>query len=206
MPRVKLEYKTQRRAQIIAAARACFARAGFHRTTLQDVFAEAGLSAGCIYNYFQSKEELILAIAEERHRDEGRAIADESNTMDPVEALRSIAQRFVADYLREDGREKRHIAIQTWSEAMLNPCILQTVIRGFEEPKLRIATLSRRGQSLGKLSRKLDADSAARMMIALFHGFILQMLWEPNLDSANAFALFKKFLDSMSVEHDLDIN
>src|SRR5271163_2817521 len=101
MPRVKPEHKEERRAQIIAAARTCFARSGFHRTTLQDVFAEANLSAGCVYNYFQSKEDLVLAIAEERHHDERQVITRASSGQDPIEGLRSIAQRFTDSYLRE---------------------------------------------------------------------------------------------------------
>jgi AcrR family transcriptional regulator len=94
MPRLRPERKAERRAQIVAAARTCFARSGFHKATLQDVFAEAGLSAGCVYNYFRSKDELMLAIAEERHEDERRLIAEVSEMDDPVAALRQIAKTF----------------------------------------------------------------------------------------------------------------
>lgn len=91
MPRLKSERKAERRAQIMAAARTCFARSGFHKTTLQDVFAESGLSAGGVYNYFRSKDELMLAIAEERHDDERRLIAEALEMDDPVAALRQVA-------------------------------------------------------------------------------------------------------------------
>jgi AcrR family transcriptional regulator len=200
MPRVKPEYKEERRAQIVAAARTCFARAGFHRTTLQDVFAEANLSAGCVYNYFQSKEDLVLAIADERHHDERHAIADASSVQDPIEGLRSIARRFADDYLKEHGRERRRIAIQTWAEAMQNRAILRAVVAGFEEPKTQIAQLVRRGQALGMLSATVDADAAARTIIAMFHGFILQKLWEPGFDPAAGFVMFQRFLDSLSAQ------
>jgi AcrR family transcriptional regulator len=202
MPRVKPEHKEERRAQIVAAARTCFARAGFHRTTLQDVFAEANLSAGCVYSYFQSKEDLVLAIAEERHHDERHAIQNASNSRDPIEGLRSIAQRFADNYLKEHGRERRHIAIQTWAEAVQNRAILRAVVAGFEVPKMQIAKLIRRGQALGKLSRMVDAEATARMMIAMFHGFILQKLWEPGFDPVAAFVVFERFLDSLSAQSD----
>ncbi len=45
----------------------CFAREGFHRTTMQDIFREADLSPGAVYSYFEGKDELIEAIADERH-------------------------------------------------------------------------------------------------------------------------------------------
>jgi AcrR family transcriptional regulator len=202
MPRVKPEHKQERRAQIIGAARTCFARAGFHRTTLQDVFAEANLSAGCVYSYFKSKEDLVLAIAEERHHEEQQAISHASSGQDPIEGLRSIAQRFADSYLKEQGRERRHIAIQTWAEATQNRAILRAVIAGFEEPKTQIAKLIRRGQALGKLSCTADAEATARTMIAMFHGFILQKLWEPRFDPAAGLVVFERFLDSLSVRSD----
>jgi TetR/AcrR family transcriptional regulator, repressor for uid operon len=45
-----------RRTRILDAAETCFVRSGFHRTTMQDVAAEAGMSAGNLYRYFPSKE------------------------------------------------------------------------------------------------------------------------------------------------------
>lgn len=41
MPRVSQQYKDDQRAEILAAARSCFVRNGFHRTSMQDVFTEA---------------------------------------------------------------------------------------------------------------------------------------------------------------------
>ena len=43
---------------------ACFARSGFHKASMQDICAEAGMSAGNLYRYFRSKEAIIAAIAE----------------------------------------------------------------------------------------------------------------------------------------------
>lgn len=198
MPRVKHEHKESRRAQILAAARACFARQGFHRTTLQDVFAEAGLSAGCVYSYFQSKDDLILAIAEERHAAERAMLADGGTTPDAVEALRDVAYRFADDYLSRPGGEKRQIAIQTWSEAMRSDAVLASVRAGLDAPRHAIAALVRRAQRAGQIDRKLDADAVARSVVALFHGFVLQMLWEPDLDRNACLAVFDRFLDSLA--------
>jgi AcrR family transcriptional regulator len=200
MPRVKPELKAQRRAQIISAARTCFARSGFHRTTLQDVFAEAGLSAGCVYNYFQSKEKLMLAIAEERHDDERRWIAAAADAADPVAALRQVAKTFVHEYLTNERLDKRRIALQTWSEAQINPAILSSVQEGLEGPHAQLAQIVRRAQAAKRLTCKLDADSIAHTMIALFYGSVLQKLWKPDIDSDAQFAVFERFLRSLELE------
>jgi AcrR family transcriptional regulator len=200
MPRLRPERKAERRAQIVAAARACFARAGFHNATLQDVFAEAGLSAGCVYNYFRSKDELMLAIAEERHEEERRLIAEASEMDDPVAALRRIAQTFADQYLKDDGLEKRRIALQTWSEAQINPFILSSVRAGMEGPSVQLAQLIRRGQAAKRLTSTHDADAIAHIIIALFHGSVLQKLWKPDIDNDAHFAVFEHFLRSLETE------
>jgi AcrR family transcriptional regulator len=200
MPRIKPERKAERRAQIVAAARTCFARSGFHNATLQDVFAEAGLSAGCVYNYFRSKDELMLAIAEERHEDERRLIADASEMDDPVAALRQIAQRFADQYLKDEGLDKRRIALQTWSEAQINPFILSSVRAGMDGPRAQLSQLIRRGQAAKRLTSTHDADAIAHIIIALFHGSVLQKLWKPDIDNDTHFAVFEHFLRSLETE------
>src|SRR5262249_43088830 len=62
MPKVTEEHLQARRRQILSAALRCFARQGFHRTTMQDIFREAYLSPGAVYTYFSGKDELIGAI------------------------------------------------------------------------------------------------------------------------------------------------
>lgn len=197
MPRVKPEYKEERRAEIIAAARSCFARDGFHRSTLQDVFAEAGLSAGAVYNYFQSKDELILAIAEDRHRDEAAALSEQAHSSDPTEGLRAVAAHFIDTYLTPAGLERRRIAVQTWSEAMLSTKVLASVRQGLDTPRHEIASLVRRAQKSGQIESGLDADAVARSFIALFHGFLLQKLWDPKLDIEACTEVFEHFLSSL---------
>ena len=200
MPRLRPERKEERRAQIVAAARTCFARSGFHKATLQDVFAEAGLSAGCVYNYFRSKDELMLAIAEERHEDERRLIAEMSEMDDPVAALRQIAKTFADQYLKDDGLDKRRIALQTWSEAQINPFILSSVRAGMDGPRAQLAHLIRRGQTAKRLTSRHDANAIAHTIIALFHGSMLQKLWKPDIDNATHFAVFEHFLRSIETE------
>jgi AcrR family transcriptional regulator len=69
MPRRSQEYRDARRQHILDAAKRCFVRNGFHETSMQDLFAEADLSAGAVYGYFASKDDVILAIAEENIHD-----------------------------------------------------------------------------------------------------------------------------------------
>jgi AcrR family transcriptional regulator len=59
---VSAEDKSQRRDEIMAAAKEVFARKGFHDTTIADIAKRAGLAYGSIYWYFDSKDELFHAL------------------------------------------------------------------------------------------------------------------------------------------------
>jgi AcrR family transcriptional regulator len=68
---VSAEDKSQRRDEIMAAAKEVFARKGFHDTTIADIAKRAGLAYGSIYWYFDSKDELfhaLMAVEEEALR------------------------------------------------------------------------------------------------------------------------------------------
>src|SRR5215470_14979940 len=65
MPKIAEQTRVARRDQIVAAALACFARTGYHATTMADVAAQAGVSKGTPYLYFDSKQALFIALHEE---------------------------------------------------------------------------------------------------------------------------------------------
>src|ERR1044072_6668446 len=68
MRRANAHLQADRRFEILEAAQTCFARSGFHQTSMQEICTEAGMSPGNLYRYFRSKEEIIAGIAE---RDRG---------------------------------------------------------------------------------------------------------------------------------------
>ena len=75
MPKIAEQTRAARRGQIVAAALACFARTGYHATTMADVAAQAGVSKGTPYLYFESKQVLFLAL----HEEWGCGLADRVN-------------------------------------------------------------------------------------------------------------------------------
>lgn len=66
-PATSEQQKSQRRDEIIAAAKKVFARNGFHDTTIADIAKEADLAYGSVYWYFDSKDDLfrqLIAVEE----------------------------------------------------------------------------------------------------------------------------------------------
>src|SRR6266478_5337332 len=76
MPQPQIESSNpDRRSQILDAALVCFAKRGFHQASMHDISAEAGISVGLIYRYFQNKEAVISAMAG-RHKQEIQEILE----------------------------------------------------------------------------------------------------------------------------------
>jgi len=198
MPKIKPETLAARREQILRAAETCFARQGFHQTTMQDVIKESELSAGCIYSYFASKEELIQAIGEHRHmRDAALLIADGDNA-DPLESLRAIARGFLVDLQKDEGLRSRRVALQLWAEALRDDIIRAQVATGIRKPITVIAKLLRHGQRLGLIDRTINPQLIARTMVAMFQGIVLQRLWGERFSAAAAMDAFDTLLAGIS--------
>ena len=63
MPKVSEEHRERRRQEILDGARRCFARHGYEGATVARLEEEIGLSRGAIFNYYENKEALFLAVA-----------------------------------------------------------------------------------------------------------------------------------------------
>lgn len=57
----------ERRAQIIRGAQELFVRKGFHKTTTREIARECGLSIGTMYEYIQSKEDVLYLVCDHIH-------------------------------------------------------------------------------------------------------------------------------------------
>lgn len=198
MPKVKPETLAARREQILQAAETCFARQGFHQTTIQDVIRESELSAGCIYSYFASKEDLIQAIGEHRHARDGALLGAADEDADPLESLRAIARSFLGDLQKEQGLRSRRVALQLWAEALRDDVIREQVTSGIRKPIAVIVKLLRRGQRLGVIDGTVKAQIIARTMVSMFQGIVLQRLWGERFSTAEAMNAFDIFLTGIA--------
>lgn len=200
MPKVSEEHLDARRSQIVDAAVTCFARDGFHRTTMQDICREARLSPGAVYRYFASKDELIEAIADERHEREQEFLAQGASEGEGMEALRILGRAFFASLADPDERERRRLGVQVWAEALRNRKIHALVMRGVDRPRAAVAALVREAQEQGELRRELDPDSVARVVTALFQGFALQQAWDETIDVATYLETVEAIFDALVPE------
>jgi AcrR family transcriptional regulator len=181
MPKVSPEYLAARRQQILDAALVCFDRSGFHRTSMQDIFDEAGLSTGAVYRYFDSKEAIIEAIAEQRHSREAELIAEAMSVADPCQALHRLADLYFGWLKDPEEKRRRRIGVLVWAEAVNHSGLRAVVQRGADQ-RLLLTGYLQGAKEQGALAPDADPEAITRVYLALFQGFILQQSWDPELD------------------------
>jgi TetR/AcrR family transcriptional regulator, transcriptional repressor of aconitase len=170
VPKVSAQYRDERRAHILAAARRCFVRDGFHQTSMQDLVREAGMSSGAVYRYFPSKDAMIVAIAEE-NLDQIVAIVRESVAHGAdVGAALAAALEFASSRHTDDGFAA--IALVVWSEALRNPALAVRLRESFDEAGEALAQTAR---ASSPTATKLAPDVLAKTLLCVLPGYLLQV-------------------------------
>jgi AcrR family transcriptional regulator len=179
MPKVSDEHLAARRRQILDAALVRFARHGFHGTSMQAICDEAHLSPGAVYRYFRSKEEIVQAIASETLGGFANAIEPGVGARGPDAVLERLLDALEAVELRE---ERLRLAVQIWGEALHNPEVASFLRDMVDRLADRVAADLREAQQSGALDPALDADAAARVLLAIAQGSIVQRNWYDDFD------------------------
>jgi len=93
MPRVRPDQLAARRREILAGARACFARYGYEGATVRLLEKETGLSRGAIFHHFRDKESLFIAVAQ----DDAATMVATVEQFGLVQVMRDLLHRDDAD-------------------------------------------------------------------------------------------------------------
>lgn len=182
MPKISDQKRESRRQQILDAALACFSEDGFHQTGMADIVKRSGLSHGAVYLYFQSKDDLIEALADDRHRREAVLNSVVQGARDPFDGLRALIALYAQWLTDPTGEARRRVGIHGWAEALRNRRVRAGVVEGIDMPRAIIVALIERAQYDGLFKRDVSADAIARILIAMFQGFVLQKSWDQDFD------------------------
>lgn len=181
MARVTPEHLEARRRQILDGARRSFLRGGFHATSMQDVLKESGLSAGAVYRYFGSKEEIIAAVAQEalttvRGTFDEMARAEEPPMPDELfaEVFGRLRTSMGVDAEGKDSRELPRLLVQVWGEALRNPEVAEVVAEAYANLRGQWTRLVAEYQERGWVAPTADTEHVARTLIGTIQGYFVQ--------------------------------
>lgn len=98
-----MEKRERTRSSLIESAYRVFARKEMDAVTVDDIIAEAGVARGTFYNYFQTREDVLRAVAASLSDEMNQKIwAQYAKVSDPAERMAIALRQFLHQAMRDD--------------------------------------------------------------------------------------------------------
>jgi AcrR family transcriptional regulator len=165
-----------RRSQILEAALVCFAKRGFHQTSMHDISAEAGISVGLIYRYFENKEAVISAMAA-RHKEEIQQMLERARQAPSL--LESLEILFTAHCCENEPRLISAFVVDLYAEASRNPHVAHLVRDVLETAMNGVTDLIARAPETQNGGNDLKPDELAELIFAVARGMLMLDVLRP---------------------------
>ena len=176
MSQIQSEPSVDRRAQILEAAIVCFAKRGFHQTSMHDISAEAGISVGLIYRYFENKEAVISAMAD-RHKKEIQDVLERARTAPTL--LESLEIWFTAHCCENSPKVQSAFVVDLYAEASRNPQIADLVRDVLQTAMDGVTDLIARSPEEEMGSHGLKPNELAELIFAVARGMLMRDALQP---------------------------
>ncbi len=174
MPRVSESHQERQAARILAAARTCFARRGFHAASMDEIIAEAAMSSSTVYRYYpEGKKALVKAVVESwiqpvaewlESLDEQRIVTLEDLFTQAVERI------FAAKGLDTD--ESVALVMDISAAWTRDPELRRISVGHYQRMREGIRLLVERLQADGRITTRLPATEIAALLHHLAMGLI----------------------------------
>ena len=192
-----MERAQARCQQVLAAAEECFLQRGFHSASMAEISRAAGMSAGHIYNYFESKEAIIAAIVAQ-HIDASLTAFDKlpETKHEVVQALQQIAHERTDEFA---SKQKAALMFDILAEAARSQKMAE-VVHEFEmharERMLQLCNAYADSVDALELAFRLD------VLKTMFNGLALKVVSEPDYDKERAYQMICRVIGMLFVKPD----
>ena len=174
MAKLSDDARAERRDLIVSAATTKFAAQGFHATSMAEIISESGLAAGTVYQYFGSKDDLIVATAE-RALDGIGAVVGAMVGREPVPPLSEFLDAVRGSLpSTPDGKLRAHLVLHSWAETSRNEKLADLVCERYETMVEASLPLVEVWKQRGELPTDRGGRDLSKLLLALVQGHIVQ--------------------------------
>ena len=167
------------RDELIAAALRVFARDGYRQAGVDEIAAAAGYSKGALYWHFSGKEDLLLAVIDERVDAPMREMVALLESAPPERDMSVEASREFARKVTEQ-RDAVLLERELWSLALRDPELRARYVERQRELRSALArAVEARLRHLGTPDVPMQADDIARIVMSIMGGLAVDELIEP---------------------------
>ena len=169
-----------RQTHVLDAAERCFARSGFHRTTMQDVAAEAGMSPGNLYRYFASKDALVAGIVERNRAELGADFEQLDRRQDDlIEAFAELGRK----HFEAGTNEKARLCLEIWAESARNATVAALHDDFDRDLRERFEAVFEAAKTRGAIAANVDCRAAASILSKLADGLFIRRALSADFDA-----------------------
>ncbi len=177
------------RARIIEAAKEILGRDGYEKASIREIANEAGVARGLVHYYFETKEDLLVAVAERAAAEFGERMA-KLREHTPPGAIGDAAF---------DVHRERVASDPAWYRLRYDLFALALRKPAFRDQVAQLLRGARAGirAGLGRLPGERDAEqeeALAAILAACFDGLALQKLVDPKLDLDRAYQELRRVM------------
>jgi TetR/AcrR family transcriptional repressor of uid operon len=176
MSQPQTESSPDRHTQILDAALVCFAKRGFHQASMHDIAAEAGISVGLIYRYFENKEAVISAMAD-RHKKEINEVLQRARQAPTL--LESVEILFTAHCCENEPRVISAFVVDLYAEASRNPRVADLVRDVLQTAMDGVTDLIARAPEAQAAAHGLSPTELAELIYAVARGMLMLDVLRP---------------------------
>jgi TetR/AcrR family transcriptional repressor of uid operon len=176
MPQTQIDAGADRRAQILEAAIVCFAKRGFHQASMHDISAEAGISVGLIYRYFENKEAVISAMAD-RHKKEIQEMLERARQAPTL--LESLEILFTAHCCEGEPQIISAFVVDLYAEASRNPQTADLVRDVLQTSMNGVTDLIARSPEAKNAAHGLAPHELSELIFAVARGMLMRDVLQP---------------------------
>jgi AcrR family transcriptional regulator len=192
-----------KRRRILNAAQELFAELGFEAASMEAIARRARVSKGTLYNYFASKEDLLVeAVAEsmEGSRQRVLALVSPEGPERPAQRLDATLRALLVGLMPVLAGNAQSLRNQVWGLVGRDSQLRQRVFEHYREFYRRREHEFERalgeGSGQGELRADLDPADVALLLLAVFDGLVFRAAFDPErVAPARAFDVLSSLLD-----------
>lgn len=164
----------ERRLLFAAAALAVISRDGLEGLTMRAVAKEAGFTTGALTHYFQSKDEVLIAVSEYGAEVVRPPMEDAASGASARKSLRDLFHTILPTSTAMKAQWRFWLTF--WERAAHSPQVQRVMRERYAEYLGRVSAVIKRAQAQGEVDATVDAELVARELVALVDGLSVQVL------------------------------
>jgi AcrR family transcriptional regulator len=179
-PVTRKEKQARTRAKLLSSASKLFCRHGLEQSSVDDIARDAGFTKGAFYSNFKSKEELFLAMLDERFAEEIERIEAALGTDEsPEETARHAGEELIR-FLRSDPEWER-LYMEFIAHAGRNEGFRQELLTRCRAMDAQLEHVYRRWNEQTGLEPPIPLEDVTQITSIMHHGFLVSQQIDPEL-------------------------